>query len=290
MRLWTAARVPAARLKRHPTTVAGDRPLLHRGPDGRRSIWSNAASARRRAGSVGTCRKTMASRPCSPRRSRRRPRSERRSGRPAHRPSKVSSPSSDRQAIRPSRGCSRPGPRRRRSLASPPRSRAASPRQAATDLRRLPRDHPRRGGQAARGGAARHEADDLQARKLFYGSAGWDAHLIPGAAGVQPLYTFEEEETGRRESEGPGPNVLEAVDSAAPDRRAGGPRPPADIQEVRMPNGASSTSATSSPGSTPSTTRATVGPTTCTRWRATSTPSPGPATSAASWPSASSSR
>src|SRR5215211_192272 len=25
-------------------------------------------------------------------------------------------------------------------------------------------------------------------RKLFYGSSGWDAHLIPGAADVQPLY------------------------------------------------------------------------------------------------------
>ncbi len=75
-------------------------------------------------------------------------------------------------------------------------------------------------------------------RKLFYGSAGWDAHLIPGAADVQPLYTFEEEETGRREWEGPGPNVLEAVDKrphliGAPEALAH----PADIQEVRMPNG-----------------------------------------------------
>src|SRR4051794_19150261 len=41
MRLWTAARVPAAQLNRHPTTLAGDRPLLLREPDGTQSILSS---------------------------------------------------------------------------------------------------------------------------------------------------------------------------------------------------------------------------------------------------------
>jgi len=75
-------------------------------------------------------------------------------------------------------------------------------------------------------------------RKLFYGSKGWDAHLIPGAAAVKPLYQFKEVETGRREFEGPGPNVLDFVDRkptllGAPAALAN----PADIQEVLMPNG-----------------------------------------------------
>jgi hypothetical protein len=75
-------------------------------------------------------------------------------------------------------------------------------------------------------------------RKLFYGNKGWDDHLIPGAAGVKPLYEFQEVETGRREWEGPGPNVIESVDKTplllnAPAALSN----PADIQEVRMPNG-----------------------------------------------------
>jgi hypothetical protein len=75
-------------------------------------------------------------------------------------------------------------------------------------------------------------------RKLFYGNKGWDDHLIPGAKDVKPLYTFEEKETGRREWEVPGPNVAEMVDKTphllgAPAALAN----PADIQEVRMPNG-----------------------------------------------------
>ena len=71
-----------------------------------------------------------------------------------------------------------------------------------------------------------------------HGNKGWDDHLIPGAKDVKPLYTFEEKETGRREWEVPGPNVAEMVDKkphllGAPAALAN----PADIQEVRMPNG-----------------------------------------------------
>ena len=53
MRLWTAARVPAARLKHHPTTIAGDRPLLHRGPDGTQSILSRPQAEAGRLAEVG---------------------------------------------------------------------------------------------------------------------------------------------------------------------------------------------------------------------------------------------
>jgi hypothetical protein len=75
-------------------------------------------------------------------------------------------------------------------------------------------------------------------RKLFYGNKGWDDYLIPGAKGVKPLYTFEEKETGRREWEVPGPNVVEMVDKTP--HLVGAPAAlenPGDIQEVRMPNG-----------------------------------------------------
>ncbi len=75
-------------------------------------------------------------------------------------------------------------------------------------------------------------------RKLFYGSKGWDAHLIPGAAGVTPLYEFQEEETGRRDFEAPGPNVIEFVDRKP--KLLGAPAVlanPSDVQEVLMPNG-----------------------------------------------------
>jgi hypothetical protein len=75
-------------------------------------------------------------------------------------------------------------------------------------------------------------------RKLFYGSKGWVAHLIPGAAGVKPLYEFQEEETGRRDFEAPGPNVIEFVDRKP--KLLGAPAVlanPADVQEVLMPDG-----------------------------------------------------
>ena len=75
-------------------------------------------------------------------------------------------------------------------------------------------------------------------RKLFYGGRGWDEHLIPGAAGVTPLYPFEMAAPVRREFEAPGPNVLDFVDRRA--RLVGAPPAlahPGDLQEVRMPDG-----------------------------------------------------
>src|SRR4051812_848991 len=74
-------------------------------------------------------------------------------------------------------------------------------------------------------------------RKLFYGNQGWDDSLTRGARGVKPLSAFEEKETGRREWEVPGPNVVEMVDKTPP--LVGAPAAlatPAEIQEVRMPN------------------------------------------------------
>jgi hypothetical protein len=75
-------------------------------------------------------------------------------------------------------------------------------------------------------------------RKLFYGTEGWDSYLIPGAASDQPLYPVREVETGRREFEAPGPNVIEFVDKRT--ELVGAPAVlahPESIQEVRMPNG-----------------------------------------------------
>ena len=75
-------------------------------------------------------------------------------------------------------------------------------------------------------------------RKLFYGTRGWDAHLIPGAASVTPLYGVRETST-RSDLEVPYmPNGMwylenrtELID--APEAL----RHPEQIQEVRMPNG-----------------------------------------------------
>jgi hypothetical protein len=75
-------------------------------------------------------------------------------------------------------------------------------------------------------------------RKLFYGSGGWDSHLIPDASAIAPLYKFKEVEDSSREVEAPGPNVLEFVDTHP--ELEGAPSVltrPADIQEVLMPNG-----------------------------------------------------
>jgi hypothetical protein len=75
-------------------------------------------------------------------------------------------------------------------------------------------------------------------RKLFYGGRGWDEHLIPGAAGVAPLYRFSMADPTRREFEAPGPNVLDFVDARP--RLDGAPAQlvhPGDLQEVRMPGG-----------------------------------------------------
>jgi hypothetical protein len=80
-------------------------------------------------------------------------------------------------------------------------------------------------------------------RKLFYGSAGWDAHLIPDAAGVQPVYKVREVETGRRDW-GTWPSALEYVDTKTvldvPDSDGSvlaKLRDPSSVQEVLMPNG-----------------------------------------------------
>ena len=76
-------------------------------------------------------------------------------------------------------------------------------------------------------------------RKLFYGAPGWDSYLIPGAAGVAPLYGVQEQETRRAELEIPdSPNLTDYVEKkqvlvGAPAALAD----PASIQEVRMPNG-----------------------------------------------------
>jgi hypothetical protein len=75
-------------------------------------------------------------------------------------------------------------------------------------------------------------------RKLFYGNKGWDDVLIPGAKGDKPLYDVQEVETGRREFEGPGPNVIDFVDKKQ--TLVGAPAAisdPSSIQEVKMPNG-----------------------------------------------------
>ena len=75
-------------------------------------------------------------------------------------------------------------------------------------------------------------------RKLFYGGRGWDEYLIPGAAGVAPLYPFSMADPLRREFEAPGPNVLDFVDRRA--RLEGAPpalEHPGPLQEVRMPDG-----------------------------------------------------
>lgn len=76
-------------------------------------------------------------------------------------------------------------------------------------------------------------------RKLFYGSQGWDEHLIPGAKDVRPLYQFQEQETGRRAIEMPGlPNLTEYIQRVP--RLIGAPealRDPSRVQEVRMPDG-----------------------------------------------------
>jgi hypothetical protein len=80
-------------------------------------------------------------------------------------------------------------------------------------------------------------------RKLFYGLPGWDAHLIPGAKNVAPVYAVTEVETGRRDWGG-SPSSLEYVDKKsqlAVTAPAGSPESkladPASVQEVLMPNG-----------------------------------------------------
>jgi hypothetical protein len=82
-------------------------------------------------------------------------------------------------------------------------------------------------------------------RKLFYGTPGWDSHLIPGASGVAPVYKVKEVETGRRDWEWDlWPYSLEYVDKRTEldvTAAAGTPeaklKDPSSIQEVLMPNG-----------------------------------------------------
>ncbi|HWK90416.1 MAG TPA: hypothetical protein VNP72_10480, partial [Longimicrobium sp.] len=78
-------------------------------------------------------------------------------------------------------------------------------------------------------------------RKLFYGAAGWDEHLIPGAAGVAPLYPVEEEDvpgTGHEVDIPWSPLSPDYVDRRT--RLVGAPEALRDlgaVQEVRMPDG-----------------------------------------------------
>jgi len=76
-------------------------------------------------------------------------------------------------------------------------------------------------------------------RKLFYGTEGWDKHLIPGAAGVKPLYRVQEVEKTRRTIEVPYlPNMMTYVEKEP--RLQGAPgqlTEPRKIQEVRLPDG-----------------------------------------------------
>jgi hypothetical protein len=82
-------------------------------------------------------------------------------------------------------------------------------------------------------------------RKLFYGTPGWESHLIPGAASIAPVYTVTERETGRRDLEWDlWPYSLEYVDKVQENdvptsegATLGRLRHPSDIQEVLMPNG-----------------------------------------------------
>jgi hypothetical protein len=75
-------------------------------------------------------------------------------------------------------------------------------------------------------------------RKLFYGSKAWDKYLIPEAADVKPLYTFEEKETKREEVEIKGAPNIDHVTKES--RLVDAPevlKDPASIQEVKMPDG-----------------------------------------------------
>lgn len=82
-------------------------------------------------------------------------------------------------------------------------------------------------------------------RKLFYGTPGWDEHLIPGAKPVPPVYPVREVETGRRDWAVDGaPDALEYVDSRAEldvDAPAGSAearlKDPASVQQVLLPGG-----------------------------------------------------
>lgn len=48
-------------------------------------------------------------------------------------------------------------------------------------------------------------------RKIFYGEASWDEHLITGAASIAPPYRIESTETGRETADLPGPFNLDMV-------------------------------------------------------------------------------
>lgn len=82
-------------------------------------------------------------------------------------------------------------------------------------------------------------------RKLFYGTPGWDEHLIPGAKPVPPVYPVREVETGRRDWAVDGaPDALEYVDTRAeldveaPDGSAEAKlKDPASVQQVLLPGG-----------------------------------------------------
>ena len=82
-------------------------------------------------------------------------------------------------------------------------------------------------------------------RKLFYGTPGWDEHLIPGAKPVAPVYPVRETETGRRDWAVDGaPDALEYVDTRVEldiQAPAGSPewklRDPSSVQQVLVPGG-----------------------------------------------------
>ena len=75
-------------------------------------------------------------------------------------------------------------------------------------------------------------------RKLFYGGEGWDKYLIPGAAGVAPIYKFEEKETKREEVEIEGaPNIDHVTKEASVPGAPTELQKPGTFQEVKMPNG-----------------------------------------------------
>jgi Domain of unknown function (DUF4157) len=75
-------------------------------------------------------------------------------------------------------------------------------------------------------------------RKIFYGTPGWDDYLIPGAAGVSPGYSIDEQETSREELDLPGPLNPDIVRKRQTVSDATGTNPAiATQQEVRLADG-----------------------------------------------------
>ena len=74
-------------------------------------------------------------------------------------------------------------------------------------------------------------------RKIFYGTAGWDSHLIPGAAGIGSGYEISEEETGRENLSLPGFDADIVRRRQVTRDGAGGTPAIASQQEVRLEDG-----------------------------------------------------